>query len=139
MSVTFVQSLKNNWRELADSPPGKRFQKRYEKKQREGNSGRTWKLVAAVLLIVAGIVLLVISGAGVGADRVGCGVAGGEFVERRAGAGLDGDAGPAAVSSARMNREFPRRASRSRFRVARSDRSCLFGAEREAVSEGGDP
>ena len=64
MSVTFVQSLKNNWRELADGTPGKRFQKRYEKKQREGNSGRTLKLIAAVLLIAAGVVLLVIPGPG---------------------------------------------------------------------------
>jgi hypothetical protein len=65
MSVSFVQSLKNHWRELADSPPGKRFQSRYEKKQRDGRSnGRTLKLVAAALLIAAGIVLLVVPGPG---------------------------------------------------------------------------
>jgi hypothetical protein len=66
MSVSFVQSIKNNWRELADGPPGKRFQKRYEKKQRESRSAgaRTLKLVAAVLLIAVGIVLLVVPGPG---------------------------------------------------------------------------
>jgi hypothetical protein len=65
MSVSFVESLKHNWRELADGTPGKRFQNRYEKKQREGQRrGRTLKLVAAALLIAAGVVLLVIPGPG---------------------------------------------------------------------------
>src|SRR5262245_4301050 len=66
MSVSFVQSLKNNWRELLDGTPGKRFQDRYEKKKRDGQrgGGRTLKLVAAALLIVVGVVLLVIPGPG---------------------------------------------------------------------------
>jgi len=65
MSVAFIQSLKNNWRELADGSPGKRFQTRYEKNQRDGRSGgRTLKPVAATLLIAAGIVLLVVPGPG---------------------------------------------------------------------------
>jgi hypothetical protein len=65
MTVSFVESLKNNWRELADGTPGKRFQNRYEQKQRGGRSGgRTLKWVAAALLIAAGVVLLVIPGPG---------------------------------------------------------------------------
>jgi hypothetical protein len=65
MSVSLVQSLKKNWRELADSKPGKRFQNRYEKEQRGGGSGgRTIKLVVAGLLIAVGVVLLVVPGPG---------------------------------------------------------------------------
>jgi hypothetical protein len=59
------QSLKKSWRELAEGKPGKRFQSRYEKKKDSGrNGGRTLKLVAAVLLIIVGVVLLVIPGPG---------------------------------------------------------------------------
>jgi hypothetical protein len=65
MTLPFVQSLKNNWRELADDEPGKRFQHRYEQKQREGRSAaHLFKMVAAVILIAAGVVLLVIPGPG---------------------------------------------------------------------------
>ena len=61
-----IESLKNNWRELARGSPGERFQNRYKKKQRSGSSGtgRMLKRVAAGLLIAAGIVLLVIPGPG---------------------------------------------------------------------------
>jgi Flp pilus assembly protein TadB len=62
---TFIDSLKQDWRALSDSPPGRRFQHRYEKKRRGGRSrGRTLKLSAAIALIVVGIVLLVIPGPG---------------------------------------------------------------------------
>jgi Flp pilus assembly protein TadB len=66
MSVSVLEALKNNWRELADGTPGKRFQNRYEKKQRSGESGRgrALKLAAAALLIAVGIVLLVVPGPG---------------------------------------------------------------------------
>src|ERR1041384_2910549 len=66
MSVPVIESMKNNWRELTRGTPGKRFQERYEKKRRSGQSGvaRTLKLTAAILLIAAGIVLLVIPGPG---------------------------------------------------------------------------
>ena len=65
MSTSFIQSLKKDWRALASSPPGQRFQHRYEKKQRQGRSrGRTLKLFLAVLLIAVGIVLLVVPGPG---------------------------------------------------------------------------
>jgi hypothetical protein len=58
-------SLKQDWRAITHSPPGKRFQSRYEKKQRDGRKrGRTLKLVAAAALIAVGIVLLVIPGPG---------------------------------------------------------------------------
>lgn len=62
---TFIHSLKQEWRALSHSRPGKRFQTRYEKKQRGGRSrGRTLKLAAAIALIAVGIVLLVIPGPG---------------------------------------------------------------------------
>ena len=63
--MPFVQSLKNNWREIADGEPGKRFQHRFEQKEREGRSAaHLFKMAAAVLLIVAGVVFLVIPGPG---------------------------------------------------------------------------
>ncbi len=64
MSVTLVQSLKKNWRELADSPPGKRFRSRYERSATRSGGKRTLTLIAASLLIAAGVVLLVIPGPG---------------------------------------------------------------------------
>jgi putative transmembrane protein PGPGW len=65
VSIAFVQSLKSSWNDLASSPPGKRFQNRYEKKQQDGQSrGRVVKLVAAGLLLAIGIVLLVVPGPG---------------------------------------------------------------------------
>lgn len=65
MNMPFVQSLKNHWREIADGEPGKRFQHRFEQKEREGRSAaHIFKMVAAVVLIAAGIVFLVIPGPG---------------------------------------------------------------------------
>jgi putative transmembrane protein PGPGW len=62
---TFIHSLKQDWRALTHSPPGRRFQNRYEKKHREGgNRGRILKFVAAIVLIAIGVVLLVLPGPG---------------------------------------------------------------------------
>jgi hypothetical protein len=60
-----IEALKKNWSELSREPPGRRFQNRHRRQDRRGSgTGRTLKLTAAILLTLAGAVLLVIPGPG---------------------------------------------------------------------------
>jgi hypothetical protein len=59
-----LDTLKQDWRELARQPPGHRFQNRFRRKQKAGARSRLFKLIAGIVLIVAGLVLLVIPGPG---------------------------------------------------------------------------
>jgi uncharacterized protein (TIGR02611 family) len=61
-----LDRLKAQWSHLARDPPGKRFRMRYERRKRERRSPfvRVAWTVAALLLVVAGIVALPLPGPG---------------------------------------------------------------------------
>jgi hypothetical protein len=61
-----IRKLKEQWRELREAPPGKRFSLRYERraKQRETPAARIGWSALAVLLILAGLVALPLPGPG---------------------------------------------------------------------------
>src|SRR5436309_1884937 len=63
---SLVQRIQGQWRELANSQPGRRFQDRYDRRQRLGH-GPLAKLVSMFLglvIVLVGIVLLFIPGPG---------------------------------------------------------------------------
>jgi hypothetical protein len=61
-----IRTLKKQWRELLDSPPGRRFRMRYERRARERKTpaARVAWSAFAVLLIAGGIVALPLPGPG---------------------------------------------------------------------------
>lgn len=63
--MAFLQQLKNDWHDLENDPPGKRFQNRYKRKHDEGGGKRKpLMLVAGVLLVAVGIFLMPAPGPG---------------------------------------------------------------------------
>jgi hypothetical protein len=63
-----LEGIKDRWREFKKSQPGRRFQDRYERNRTE-RSKRSWltrflKPVAAIALILAGVIFCLIPGPG---------------------------------------------------------------------------
>jgi len=58
------EKSKRDWQELKRSPPGKRFQERYQKQQRSGKSkwARIGSFAAALVALAIGVVLVFIPG-----------------------------------------------------------------------------
>ena len=59
-------NLKRQWRTLREAPPGTRFKRRYERRQKTGRSGlaKPLYLGAGVVIFLAGLVLLPAPGPG---------------------------------------------------------------------------
>jgi hypothetical protein len=86
-----LAALKRQWRQFKQSPPGKRFQERYERnrKTRAGRSPwvRFLKPIAAILLLAAGIFFCLVPGPGVPLLVIGAGLL--ADVSRRVAIALD--------------------------------------------------
>lgn len=78
-----VGKLKESWRLFKESEPGSRFQDRYYRRQREGNSRlnprKVLNIAIGVLLILAGAFMVLAPGPGWVTFFVGFGMIGGEF------------------------------------------------------------
>ena len=62
-----IGRLKASWRELRRGEPGRRFRDRHERRRKQGRHGgaRKWSvIVAAALIVLAGIALLPLPGPG---------------------------------------------------------------------------
>ena len=68
-----IRKLKEQWRELRESPPGSRFRLRYERRKRERETplARIGWTVLAVLLVLLGIVALPLPGPGMAVIALG--------------------------------------------------------------------
>ena len=75
--------FKQSWREFKKGRPGRRFQERYERRQKDRDKrsllGRYMKPVAGLVLMAVGIVFCIIPGPGIPLVLVGAGLLAEEF------------------------------------------------------------
>lgn len=64
--MAFLQQLRDDWRDLEKDPPGKRFQKRYQRKHDErGGKKNPFMLVVGFVVMAIGVFLMPAPGPGV--------------------------------------------------------------------------
>src|SRR5688572_11104237 len=76
-------TIKKKWRQLRRGPPGRRFQERYERNQRDRASrsfaGRYLPPAIGLVLLAAGVAFSILPGPGLPLLLVGGGLLAGEF------------------------------------------------------------
>jgi hypothetical protein len=117
------QPIATEWKQFAADPPGKRFERRYERLRGGGPHRTAFRVVAGLVLLAIGIVLLFIPGPGTLVMLAGVGLFAGD--SRRLARLLDRGEPPA--------RRLVRRVAGWWRGLGRGARAALFAAGGAAV------
>lgn len=78
-----LATAKKHWNELKSSPPGRRFQERYERRKKEHRGSFHWarwlNIIGGTLLLLAGVFMLAVPGPGTLVAIAGLSLLGSEF------------------------------------------------------------